>query len=35
MVAQPSITLDETGAGALSSVGPGFFMNRWQAAESS
>jgi peptide/nickel transport system substrate-binding protein len=30
MVAKPTITLDETGAGALSSVGPGFFMDRWK-----
>jgi peptide/nickel transport system substrate-binding protein len=30
---QPNITLDETGTDALSSVGPGFFMNRWQVNE--
>ncbi|HEV2528627.1 MAG TPA: ABC transporter substrate-binding protein [Thermomicrobiales bacterium] len=34
LVSRPGITLDETGAGALSSVGPGFFMNRWQVTES-
>jgi len=33
MIAQPNITLDETGGGALSSVGPGFFMNRWAVTE--
>jgi ABC-type transport system substrate-binding protein len=33
MIAQANITLDETGAGALSSVGPGFFMNRWAVNE--
>jgi peptide/nickel transport system substrate-binding protein len=30
MIAKSTITLDETGSGALSSVGPGFFMNRWK-----
>jgi peptide/nickel transport system substrate-binding protein len=34
LIAQPNITLDETGGGDLSSVGPGFFMNRWQVNES-
>ena len=29
-ICQPNITLDETGNGTLSSVGPGFFMNRWR-----
>jgi len=33
LVAQPNITLDETGTGDLSSVGPGFFMNRWKVNE--
>jgi len=34
LIAQENITMDETGAGTLSSVGPGFFMNRWQVNES-
>ncbi len=29
MICQPNVTLDETGAGGISSVGQGFFMNRW------
>ena len=33
LISQPNVTLDETGAGALSSVGPGFFMNRWRVVE--
>jgi peptide/nickel transport system substrate-binding protein len=33
MIAKPGITLDETGTGALSSIGPGYFMNRWDAAD--
>ncbi len=32
LTCQPDIVLDETGQGALSSVGPGFFMNRWRVA---
>ena len=30
LIAPAKISLDETGSGALSSVGPGFFMNRWK-----
>ena len=33
LISQAKITLDETGTGALSSVGPGFFMNRWKVNE--
>ena len=35
LVTQPEIVLDETGTGALSSIGPGFFMNRWRVNEGS
>ncbi len=31
LIAKPGITLDETGKSGLSSIGPGFFMNRWRA----
>lgn len=34
LISKPTVTLDETGSGSLSSVGPGFFMNRWRVAES-
>ncbi|MGH2531525.1 MAG: ABC transporter substrate-binding protein [Thermomicrobiales bacterium] len=30
LIGQPNVVLDETGQGTLSSVGPGFFMNRWR-----
>jgi len=30
-ICRAGITLDETGSGTLSSVGPGFFMDRWRA----
>ncbi len=30
LIAKPGLTLDETGKGGLSSIGPGFFMNRWR-----
>ena len=30
LICQPNVTLDETGTGALSSVGTAFFMNRWR-----
>lgn len=33
LITQPNIVLDETGDGSLSSVGPGFFMNRWKVTE--
>jgi peptide/nickel transport system substrate-binding protein len=32
MICKAGITLDETGQGGLSSVGPAFFMDRWKAA---
>ncbi len=31
LIAKPGTVLDETGKGGLSSIGPGFFMNRWRA----
>ena len=30
LIGKGTVTLDETGKGALSSIGPGFFMNRWR-----